>query len=636
MDPAPPHRFPRTINLTFRKKTFLFCLSFVVFAGLVVYFLILPKAIEHQKRHFEDLLRQLVRPLSVVYKQDESLAMTMKDPILMSYKEDGSIKNFEVLSLVLDDTSAQDRFGLTTKEKEQLTQGTPVYKWKDLSPMMLYPIDRSNSKGVLFLLAVYGDDQVVSDAVSKLKTQAYTLFALFGGAFLISGFLFALWVSRPIQRLVEASKEVADSESTVTLMPDLDGEAGQIALNLNRMISRFNHTHQELESYTKNLERIIELRTERLNNALRDIQQQKDLVEDIISSVGALIVMLDKEGRVILFNRTAEETLGYKEEEVLGRVIWEVLIPEDSLQLAIDGFQRALNSLRDSLEISLLTRQGSRRLILWQITVVKEEDEIKYILATGMDITEKRRLERYITDAQRFQSLATMLSGLSHNFNNLLVGIMGYAGLARIRLSALNNDGLAEELNRYLDIIENSSQRAADLIRHIRGFTKRIEYEKVSYNINESVEHIIALLSAVMPSSIRIEKELSEDLRIVHADRHTIQQALMNICINAKEAMPEGGTLRITTKNVDLKAGEVNMLPEGKYVQISISDTGVGILEDNLSKIFEPFFTTKSVIDHMGLGLTQTYSVITDHKGDILVKSTHTAGSTFHIYLPAK
>ncbi len=609
---------------------------FIVFisATVLIPLLIKPHIIENKKRNLAAYLRQSALGLELLHLQDNITPQKINDATGHIIKAGKGISMIEYYPAKDNLIPVSDSIKLNERDRESLLDGKPVYKWDNLALTLYYPISSINNKKPYPIIVIYGNGADLQESVNNELFYYYLLFFCFGILFVVTSLWLTFRITAPLIYLSEVTKDVAHGSSSLSITKSFKGEVGAIVDNLNIMIARINAAHDELESYTKNLEHIVELRTQRLNKALEEIYRQKEYVENIISAVGALIVLLDKEGRIMLFNRTAEETLGYKEPEVLGRLPWEIYIPEESVPIAIESFKQMTEGVMDSVEITMLTKEGAKKTVLWRTTVIREDNKIKYLLATGLDISEKKRLEQYIIEAQRFQSISTMLSGLSHNFNNLLVGIMGYAGLARLRLSSMSEGNDVNEIGKHLEIIENSSQKAADLIKHLRGFTKRTDYEKVSMSLNEPIMNINALATVVFGNNIKLQIDLAEDLNLIKADKLNIQQALMNICINAKEAMPEGGVLSITTKNVSIKQGEINMLPEGKYVLAIISDSGHGIEKEIISRIFEPFFTTKSMIDHMGLGLTQSYSIITDHRGDITLDTVPGKGTTFRIYLP--
>ena len=396
----------------------------------------------------------------------------------------------------------------------------------------------------------------------------------------------------------------------------------------------------EMENYAKNLEHVITLRTERLNNALKELQQQKDFSDKLLSAIGATIAVLDCEGRIVRVNKAWETLRGFGEGDVKGKYVWDFM-PERSVHLARMTLEEMLvNKITTTFKIAVLTKDGRERTVLANNAVIEDENgDVKYIIATGIDVTEKEMMEEHLMEAQRLQSIATLVTGLSHNFNNILVGILGYAGLLRIKLSASETrDTLqdADEMLKYIDTIENSVKKASEFIKHLMMFSKKTEYMKKDLSLDELVGDVLDIIKSSFPKNILMESKLDGDSCKIKADKGRLQQALINICINAKDAMPEGGRLKVEALIRDITRPE-NMLQRfGTYAIIKISDTGPGMDEETKRRIFEPFFTTKGLLHHTGLGLSIAHSIIKEHNGYISVDTNGEAekGTTFTVYLP--
>ena len=274
------------------------------------------------------------------------------------------------------------------------------------------------------------------------------------------------------------------------------------------------------------------------------------------------------------------------------------------------------NFFMESIEI------GVDRYILKPVIA---EDFLRVITDVAVSLRRKREVEllrKALDDSMRLQSVAQLIKGLSHNFNNILVGIVGYAGLIRMKLSQIENKEISEILN-YLDTVEKSAGRASELIRHLMTFSDRIECEKNDIHINDVVRHAIEMIGLSFPKNIRIETSLPDGLPYINADGNKLEQAILNVCLNAKEAMPEGGELKIETFSNT----------EG-ITAIKIADTGCGMDEETKRMMFDPFFTTKGLVSHLGLGLSITMSIIRQHNGFIRVDSAEGKGTVFTIYLP--
>ena len=239
--------------------------------------------------------------------------------------------------------------------------------------------------------------------------------------------------------------------------------------------------------------------------------------------------------------------------------------------------------------------------------------------------SEYERLEQERLRAAKLESIGTLAGGIAHDFNNLLTGIMGNIGLVKTYISP------SDATYEMLDEAEKAALRARDLTQQLLTFARGGKPVKKSVNIAEIIKESATF--ALRGSKVRLELSLPDDLWPIEADEGQISQVINNLVINADEAMPSGGTLKIQAENLTLKKTDIPLLPSGNYVRIDIADTGIGISPEHLQRIFEPYFTTKQ--RGSGLGLTTAYSIVRNHGGTILADSTQNKGSTFHIYLPA-
>lgn len=257
--------------------------------------------------------------------------------------------------------------------------------------------------------------------------------------------------------------------------------------------------------------------------------------------------------------------------------------------------------------------------------------ETRSVYCYGSEITEKLRLEKKLAQAQKMEAVGSLAGGIAHDFNNLLTAIKGYADLA------LNRTEENTELYRELQEIRKASSRAAKLTRQLLVFSKSKEVKLEPMIINDSVRGLLKMLERLIGEDIVIEIELSQDLWPVKADENNIEQIIMNLAVNARDAMPSGGTIKIRTSNavIDTEMSRsINGAAEGKYVCLSVKDTGTGISDKNLDHVFEPFFTTKGK-EGTGLGLAMVYGIVQQHKGWINIRTEQGTGTLFLIYLPA-
>lgn len=257
---------------------------------------------------------------------------------------------------------------------------------------------------------------------------------------------------------------------------------------------------------------------------------------------------------------------------------------------------------------------------------------------------ERQRMMKHIMEEQKLKGLRILAGGIAHNFNNMLVGMLGYASLISKKLEDAKKENQTlqgediDELLKYTKTIETSAQKAGGLVRDLIGLSRKSMLEKesvVSIDINKLITELHRLLSDTFPKNIEITTNMHDGLLLIKGDVLQLEQALLNLCINSKDAMPDGGKLTIQTSIAHVKEkSKYHYLRPGKYATIHITDTGIGMDEDTINHIFEPFFTTKSVDKGTGLGLATVYSIIKAHNGYITVESIPGKGSTFTIYLP--
>ncbi|BCB96697.1 hypothetical protein JZK55_16190 [Dissulfurispira thermophila] len=486
-----------------------------------------------------------------------------------------------------------------------------------------------------FLYIEYNADYLPKYLIKRRNYFIITT-AIISLIFIAVSIILSRRLTKPLIQISDASKKVAEGDLSISLPVKSKDELGILALNFNSMIESLKSARAEIENYTKNLEHIINIRTERLNNAIKELQHEKDFIEKLFSTIGATIAVLDRDGKFVKINKTWEDLRGYKEDEIRGRYVWDIM-PPDSVHIAKTMFEEMLvYKAPTTFKIKVLTKDGKERIIMTNNAVLTDENsEVTYIIASGIDITEKESLEKYLMESQKLQSIATLVTGLSHNFNNILVGVVGYAGILRAQISLIEHPKKTD-IMRYIEIIENSANRASELIKHLMMFSKKQEYQMTELNINNIIDDTYQIISATFPKSISIQTDLQKDIWLIKADKTQIQQALLNMCINAKDAMPEGGILKIETFNMDVTSPEHAMQYPGRYVVIKISDTGHGMDEETKHRIFEPFFTSRSLLTHTGLGLSTAYNIIKNHNGYITVDSIKGKGSTFTIFLPVK
>lgn len=369
------------------------------------------------------------------------------------------------------------------------------------------------------------------------------------------------------------------------------------------------------------------------------VKESEEKYRDLYDNAPDGHYSLDGSGTIMEANRTFLSMLGYGREEVLRKMNIDALLSKDSVHVChvvFPEFKRIGNI--HNLELTMIRKDGTLLPVAMSASAVCDANG-DFVMSRSVvrDISEKkaadeekRKLQEQLFQAQKLEALGTLAGGIAHDFNNLLASIMGYASLAKADLRQ------GDPVYRHVDIIETASVRASELTQQLLAFAKGGKYDAKPNDVNGIVREVITLLSRTIDKNITIELKYAGDLRPAICDAGQIQQAILNICINARDAMPQGGTLTIETEDVALELDDVRTLVDiapGKYVRISISDTGMGMDRETREHIFEPFFTTKE--KGTGLGLSLAYGTVKKHNGYIQVYSEPGQGSTFRVNLPA-
>ncbi|MCB2187996.1 MAG: PAS domain S-box protein [Deltaproteobacteria bacterium] len=360
----------------------------------------------------------------------------------------------------------------------------------------------------------------------------------------------------------------------------------------------------------------------------------------IVESSDDAIIGQTLEGHIVSWNRGARRIFGYPAEEVLGRHI-SFLTPPDQP----DALPRMLAKIRDGQpaekgETAWRTQDGRRLNISLQVSAIWDDNgQIVGASSIARDITEEkeraakaqRDLEAQLLQAQKMESVGRLAGGVAHDFNNMLAVILGYAELA---LMIHEEDN---ELRQSLQQILAAAERAKGLTRQLLAFARKQVLEMTNLNLNQVVQGFGKMIERLIGEDIKVELHLADDLPQVNADPSMLEQVLLNLAVNAKDAMPDGGILGIETSAVALDheytSGKLGVAP-GDYVMLSVSDSGQGMDEITRQHLFEPFFTTKGPGKGTGLGLSTVYGIVKQHGGSIWVYSEPGHGAVFKVYLP--
>jgi PAS domain S-box-containing protein len=355
----------------------------------------------------------------------------------------------------------------------------------------------------------------------------------------------------------------------------------------------------------------------------------------ILASAMDAIVTVDENQRIVLFNAAAEKMFRCPAEDALGQSL-DRFIPErfrapHREHVRVFGetniTQRTMGKARP---LYGLRYDGEEFPIEASISQI-DADGHNLFTAIIRDISDRKRLESQFLRAQRMESIGTLAGGIAHDLNNVLSPILTAVELLRMRLSD-------ESSQRLLNILHTNAVRGSEMIKQVLSFARGVEGEYITLQPTHLIKEIVKILTDTLPKSIEITFSIDLNLWSVSGDATQLHQVLMNLCVNARDAMPQGGKLRVEAENVEIDEHYARMNVEakpGKYVSITVLDTGVGIPEQNLTKIFDPFFTTKEQGQGTGLGLSTVAGIVRSHGGFVNVYSEVGRGARFKVYLPA-
>jgi PAS domain S-box-containing protein len=336
------------------------------------------------------------------------------------------------------------------------------------------------------------------------------------------------------------------------------------------------------------------------------------------------------DGSILEANDAFLQYVGYTREELAaGLVNWRALTPPEYLQHDNRALEEvSARGICAPYEKEYLRKDGTRLPILLGAAVFEGSQEgVCFVL----DLTERKKLEQQFLRAQRMESIGTLASGVAHDLNNILTPIMMSAPVLRMRISE-------DSREKIIDTIETSAARGAQIVKQVLTFGRGLEGEKHPLQIEMLMDEMEQMIRSTFPKDIALECVKAPQLWLVLGDATQLHQVLLNLCVNARDAMPEGGSLRLSAANLELDASYASMLSEatpGPYVVLEVSDTGTGIPPDVLERIFDPFFTTKGVGKGTGLGLSTVHGIVKSHGGLLKVITEPGQGTTFRIYLPA-
>jgi PAS domain S-box-containing protein len=376
--------------------------------------------------------------------------------------------------------------------------------------------------------------------------------------------------------------------------------------------------------------------------AAEELKAARDFSENLVETANTIIVTLDTNAEIASFNECAERLTGYTKEEVIGKNWFDIFIPLRDKENIPRVFSDVLTSMPEvsQHENPIVIKNGDERIINWSNSVLHDASGNVYgILSIGIDITdrvladeEREKLEAQLQQSQKMESIGRLAGGIAHDFNNILAGMLGNAELLDMEMTES-----APQAKESTGMIITGIERAATLTQQLLGFARGGRYNPKPLQINDVIQDVVKVSGKIFEKSITVQYNFEHNLSEIDADKNQMHQVLTNLIINARDAMPKGGRIAISTQRVVLDDELVLKYPEvlpGKYVQIDVMDSGSGMAPEIQKHIFEPFFTTKPEGQGTGLGLAMVYGIVKNHRGHINCYSEPGEGTTFTLYLP--
>lgn len=369
----------------------------------------------------------------------------------------------------------------------------------------------------------------------------------------------------------------------------------------------------------------------RLRKSRRKLEESEKRYSEHIENIGDVIYVLDGNRRIRYINKALEKLIGIDLNDLRQKKFSSIVDLKSHSTIDEVIKKQVIGEETGLFELNFKGGKGFTRTIELREKPIWEGNSIKEIHGMGRDITEKKRFEESLIQRQRMEAIGSLSGGIAHNFNNILVGIMGYS---EFLLSQRNED---DKDYKALKIIHDGTVRASELTRDLLNITRRGEHKPTDLSLNDIVEMVLPLITGTFDKSIEIKTHLADDIMIIEGDSGQLEQSLLNLCINARDAMPVGGKLIIETYNQRVSSDFVSIYRdarEGDYTVLSVTDSGIGMSHEVMEHIFEPFFSTKKEKGGTGMGLSTVYGILENHRGLVTVFSEEGKGTTFKLYFP--
>jgi PAS domain S-box-containing protein len=528
--------------------------------------------------------------------------------------------------------------GLSASMKASLSRQSEGINADGSVYIAIVPVTRNGSRLGSLTVGLSLMDLRAEVALARNVARIAGLMTLVVGLLIV--FAISSLVTRPLTAISETVARIAAGDLSLRAEEPSDVEVANLVRGFNGMVANLAAAQAELSEYNHRLEALVDRRTIKLRRAIRkerraskalfaseaNARATTETMRSLIDLAPQPILAVDLEWRITWWNRAAEELFGWASDEVLGRPLPS--IPDDQrAQFIVWQGQLANGNAPRASEVDHCRKDGSRVPVLLSLGVLRGTDkQPSGYLAFATDLRERKSLENQLLHSQKMEAVGRLAGGVAHDFNNILTVILGCA-------SVLEGANLSDEDRVEATEISAAANRAARLTRQLLTFSRQQIDQPRLVTIDDIIRKMEPMLRRVVVTSVNLALEL-EHTSTVMADPGQLEQVLMNLVVNAADAMPGGGSLVIAAKDVTILPGMSAEVQPGQYAMMTVRDSGIGMEAATLEKIFEPFFTTKELGMGTGLGLATSYAITSRIGGHIRVSSQPGHGSSFRVYLP--
>ncbi|MCK5154198.1 MAG: PAS domain S-box protein [Spirochaetales bacterium] len=467
---------------------------------------------------------------------------------------------------------------------------------------------------------------------SLVKKQVITAIIISGFIILFIIFIVILvsrGITKPIKNLMKVSEQIMLGNFNYRTEVVNNDEIGKLAISIN-------HMTDALEKSRRDLEQKVQERTKSLAEEIKTRKQTEESMRKLSYAVEqspTIVIILDTDFNIEYVNPTFTRVSGYSAEEVIGKNPIILNKGNFSRDKQNEMIAEVLNDTIKRTEFNNIKKNGEEYWVSVSISGIKDKHGVfTNILEVQEDITEERKLKEQLFQAQKLEAIGTLAGGVAHDFNNILSIILGYSDYL---ISKLDKD---DKIYSIMEDIREAGNRGASLTSQLLAFGRKQNIQIKLLNLNDVIRRIEKMLKRLLSENVNMSLNLEEHLWTIEADPGYMDQILMNLAVNSSHAMPDGGLLTISSRNINLEISNSEFSSQsrsGKFVSLSIKDTGCGMNELTISRIFDPFFTTKPIGKGTGLGLSVVYGIVEQHRGWIDVESKPDKGTEFVIFLPA-